>query len=137
MKTLRTLLASLGFGKKSGQIASDQTNLIPIDRYVYENKHHLLEDAEHQLHKVDERHEKIVSASNSLKDPSLEIDKVQRELVEIDRLRHLFLQRTDDISNSIPETWETVKKEGKVVNDALLSALARAERLLGLPVGEG
>ena len=137
MNILRKLLAFLGIVKDPDQTPTEQTNLIPIDRYVFENKHHLLEDADHQLHKIDDRYKKIVSASNGLQNTSAELKKVKEEITEIERLRHLFIERTNDISESTPEKWDRVKKEGKVVNDALLSALAKAERLLGLPVGEG
>ena len=138
MKILRVLLASFGLGKKTDSDTPKQTNLLPVDGYVFENKHHMLEDARHhQLPKVDDRHAKIVSAAKSSNDSSLDTDNLKRELEEIVRLRNEFLERITAIAESTPETWETVKKEGKVVNDALLSALARAERLLGLPVGEG
>lgn len=136
MKFLRTVFAFLGFTKEAQGAKQNQTNLIPIDGYLFENKDHLLQDAEHQLHKIDDRYNAILVVTNNRTVQS-DLQAVNHGLEEIERLRLLFIKRTEDIAACSADSWESVKKDGKEVNDALLSALARMEQLLGLPVGEG
>lgn len=137
MQLLRWLTGLPADLKNTSAKVKKRTNLIMIDEYSFDKRHHMLEDAEHQLHKVDDRIGKIKELREARALKGMDTDEMDRILASIVQNRGMFLDRTVHLRECSEHEWDEAKLKGKAVNDLLLSWLAHAERSFGLEVGEG